>query len=65
MTAYYSIAVPEEVTFQRRGNLRDISLLSTPKQLGGDIREKAQVFKRHLDVVLNNQLQVALLEQGG
>lgn len=53
---HYSTAVPEEVIFWRRGNLRDVSLLSTPKQLGGDIKEKAQVFRRHLDVVLNNQL---------
>lgn len=38
---HYSTDVPEEVTFWRWGNLRDISLLSTPKQLGGDIKEKA------------------------
>lgn len=44
------------MTLRRSGNWRETALLLVPTQLDGNMEEKAQVFKRHLDLVLGNLL---------
>jgi len=47
------------VTFRRSGDMREMLLLA-PTQLDGDIKEKAQIFTKHLGMELSK-----LLEQEG